>query len=138
MKVYLDNNFFTSYETCKDNEYKKQIKNAFIDNKFSIYPSLELVEEMLGIAKDGVSEELKDRLNLFLEIFPRRVLNYYGRIIRNELGIEIHNVFLPASEVKSIKTTIPCLINGQFNQEDILECLNSIKLKKKGYEDYYK
>lgn len=138
MKVYLDNNFFTKYEACNDETYKQKIRDAFINRSFSFYPSIELLDEMLGVAASGISPQLVQRFKLFLEICSGRVFNYHGRIIQDELGVSKHSVFLPSSEASIIDRIIQNVLNGTAEQNQINEFLNEIKKRKEDHLEYYK
>jgi len=138
MKVYIDNNFFTKYETCKDESYKQALKRAFLSNKFSFYPSIYLLEEIMGIAKCGISDQLKDRIKLVLEILSGRVPNYHSRIIYNELGLESHSIFLPKLEVESLKQKMADIYREIAPNEQMNAYLEFVEQQKNEFLELYK
>lgn len=130
IKITIDSNFFNAYENYADSKIKGKIRNAFISNRLSFYPSLQLIVELFTIYRTQRKHLLPKFSALFLDMMGHRCLNDWNRIIRNELGLE-HNegLFLTSDYVKKLKNILEALSKGKI-YNDIKEVVREETAKK--------
>lgn len=138
IKITVDNNFFDSYEYYPDDNIKKRIKNAFINKTLSFYPSLQLIEELLGIYRTQRKHLLSKYSSTLLDIIDYRILNDWNRIVRHELGlIRDEGIFLHKNRVKEIKEYLKDLSLGRI-PDQFDDLLDKIENEKENWFNIYK
>ena len=81
IKITVDSNFFDRYEHYPDDNIKKRIKNAFINKNLSFYPTLQLIEELLGVYQTKRRHLLYKYSSTLVDIIDYRILNNWNIIV---------------------------------------------------------
>ena len=138
IKITVDNNYFDRYEHYSDDNIKKSIKNAFINKKLSFYPSIQLIEELLGIYQTKRKHLLSKYSSSLLKMIDYRILNDWNKIVRHELGlIRGEGIFLNKNIVKMVKKQLEDLSQGII-PDQFDDLLDNIKNEKAKWFDIYK
>lgn len=114
IKITFDNNFLDKLVSLKDKRLKEHVIGLFKKKRLLFYPNIEMLSELLGLARTKRQHLLKIYAEIILQIAHHRVLNVWNRVLLSELGIMSENIFVKADIVKKFEIIFEDLAAGSI------------------------
>jgi len=133
MRIAIDNNFLDSYY-LEGEKFKNKLQRAIKNNKISIYPTIELISEMLSLYEAPKRIEKLYSFSAFLIEYKYRILRPWNEIIQQDIGVSNGSVFLDSKLTKLTDKMLRMLANRNL-PSDINNFIDIIKYDK---NDRYK
>lgn len=137
IKIAIDNNFFDHYYLDADDKNKRIFDRAVLNHRISLYPTIELFSELIGLYETKRWESLF-KYSRFLLDYKYRFLKGWNEIIRIELGVEMdRGIYLDSSTSSAIDDILGSLSKEKIPNE-MSYMLKLVEIQTKPVYDYSK